>query len=539
MIKKTPELKSLPIIPLPDQCNECKFYNICDYTEILRTADDDIDGISFTYDKGTALLAGNNSVNKEILNKIFSTVKNVVLDECHWLETEKTVSIPIPVDDDFSASIFKKYEKIIKSIAILNMICKFMDIVDDELVKKAIREVYEQIQHKTAYEASLKRVIHRDNGTKFDRIKMCNEVYGEIVNLVESSQFKKLKLDDIKQLYNMLAIVMAPRIQVHAIRDEGRIEVQITAVDSTPRLVYAEFIKSMQHGKRIILTSGTINNNFDYNSLFLSKVNHVLWGKNGDPMNTNATMHIFADHRKLDIVSGRSKYSLHDNFSLVIDDILKIMNIYPRVKIVAINSHVAGMIQYELEHRIERTRLCEHMTDDEQKRYPETVNSYTVDYYKSKTSMGVSSDCRVMITVGIAYKPSWAYDAVTENEEESYIKMRETTHADTWQMLTRVKDPEGEVDSLVFMIGSNLKESEQVSAWGINRIVMAEQTGSGRKKCDVLIRSEQIAKPTIEKCDDVDEMLNKADRYRYTILSFIEQDQWAVSEGNPSDNCSC
>lgn len=191
MIKKTPELKSLPIIPLPDQCTECKFYNICGYTEILRTADDDIDGISFTYDKGTALLAGNNSTNKEILNKIFSTVKNAVFDECHWLETEKTVSIPIPVDDNFSASIFKKYEKIMKSIATFNMLCKFMDIVDDELVRKAIREVYEQIQHKTVYEASLKRVLRRDNGTKFDRLAMCNAVYGEIVSLVESSQFIK------------------------------------------------------------------------------------------------------------------------------------------------------------------------------------------------------------------------------------------------------------------------------------------------------------------------------------------------------------
>jgi hypothetical protein len=76
-------------------------------------------------------------------------------------------------------------------------------------------------------------------------------------------------------------------------------------------------------------------------------------------------------------------------------------------------------------------------------------------------------------------------------------------------MISRVKDPEGKEDSFIFMLRSNLTDVEKVITWGVNRVVRSEITKTGRNS-EVLIRSEPIAKPIVEKCYNVDDMLNKS-----------------------------
>jgi hypothetical protein len=76
-------------------------------------------------------------------------------------------------------------------------------------------------------------------------------------------------------------------------------------------------------------------------------------------------------------------------------------------------------------------------------------------------------------------------------------------------MISRVKDPEGKDDSFVFMLRSNFTDVEKVVMWGINRVVRTDIIKNGRCST-VLIRSEPIAKPIVEKCENVDDMLNKS-----------------------------
>lgn len=56
----------------------------------------------------------------------------------------------------------------------------------------------------------------------------------------------RLKISDLIQLYAMLAIVTAPKIQVCAVKDHGIIKIQLASVDTIFGELVASFIKSMQ-----------------------------------------------------------------------------------------------------------------------------------------------------------------------------------------------------------------------------------------------------------------------------------------------------
>jgi hypothetical protein len=144
------------------------------------------------------------------------------------------------------------------------------------------------------------------------------------------------------------------------------------------------------------------------------------------------------------------------------------------------------------------------------------IEDHEIDYYNSRYSIGVECDYRVIITVGLAYKPANTFDVVAEDSESSYTMLQETVHADTFQAISRAKDPQGKKDSFVFMLGSNLDDVENVVKWGVTRIVRSDMSKK-RRSAEVIIRSEPIAKPVVEKCKDVDDMLAKARGHRHTI----------------------
>lgn len=88
-----------------------------------------------------------------------------------------------------------------------------------------------------------------------------------------------------------------------------------------------------------------------------------------------------------------------------------------------------------------------------------------VDYYKSKNTIGVKSDKRVMIAIGIAQKPTNAFDVYSGNAFYSEQMRDWSVKADTWQAISRVKDPNAEEDSYVYFIGTRVKDAKSVSDW--------------------------------------------------------------------------
>lgn len=491
MIKANPLLDLLQVIPRPEWCPECDNFYKCENLRILHV--DHVDVISTTYHKIAAMMLSKNPIDKQILQKIRNTIKNAVFDECHKLEIEETKHVTLSrhsKQDDVTFN-FNQYDVLKGDWKILKVVDEFLNIINNPEISKARDEVLEQARDSKRYfESSLRRVFDHDCGSKSYRTMLYSEVYSEIVTLCQHPEYK-MKIADLLPLYDMLAIVTSPKVQICAVRDNGVIQVQLAAVDTMHRIMISNFIKTIQRKRRIILTSGTINNgSFDYSNLFFTPVNKMMWGRGGDPLNTIGKMHIYADHRKYKMRSGDSRYSLSDNIANIVDDIIKIRRSYHKVKIIAMNGKLAGELKNQLE-----------------KRYA-GVHPSEIDYYNSKFSIGVECDSRVIITVGLAYKPSNTFDAVTDDPESSYVMLQETVHADTWQAISRAKDPDGVRNSYVFMLGSNLSDVEKVVTWGMDRKVRSTITTTG--KTATVTYSNPISAPIVEKCKDVDDMLRKS-----------------------------
>jgi hypothetical protein len=122
-----------------------------------------------------------------------------------------------------------------------------------------------------------------------------------------------------------------------------------------------------------------------------------------------------------------------------------------------------------------------------------------VTYYKSESTMGVSSKKRICIAIGAAYKPANAFDAITEDRRESDILKEEAIQCDTWQAWSRVKDPNSEEKSIVFALGVNETECKNIVTWGMKRELLIKI--DSEKKCknkNVTVNCEkEITKPKI------------------------------------------
>jgi hypothetical protein len=92
-----------------------------------------------------------------------------------------------------------------------------------------------------------------------------------------------------------------------------------------------------------------------------------------------------------------------------------------------------------------------------------------ITYYKAPEVMGVESNRRVGILIGLSHKPGHAFDAMRPNAKESQILKVESMHADVAQAGSRLKDPAGINISLLFAIGCREKDLYDAFSWGIGR----------------------------------------------------------------------
>jgi len=110
-----------------------------------------------------------------------------------------------------------------------------------------------------------------------------------------------------------------------------------------------------------------------------------------------------------------------------------------------------------------------------------------IDYYRSPNSIGVSCEARIGIAIGIANTPLNSCDFCTSSFEESQSLRLQNIHAATWQAWSRIKDPEGKVDSVLYCIGVRANEVSDIIRQGSNRKVV-----SGKVTMD-----EELPRPNI------------------------------------------
>jgi hypothetical protein len=210
-------------------------------------------------------------------------------------------------------------------------------------------------------------------------------------------------------------------------------------------------------------------------------------------MNNNSKMLILADSKKYHSIGERSLSKKKDE---IIEKITHILDTYGDSECLIITLGIK-----------ERNALEEALE--------KTGHAHEVTYYKAPEMMGVSAKQRIMIAVGLANKPSNAFDVVTSNTDESKVMLWESIHCDTWQAWSRVKDPAGKETSLVFALGCTVEECNAVTTWGYERTVKIESTEERqKKKISVLCDRGRITRPIIIKCNNFTSMLQESAKHK-------------------------
>lgn len=105
------------------------------------------------------------------------------------------------------------------------------------------------------------------------------------------------------------------------------------------------------------------------------------------------------------------------------------------------------------------------------------LRNITVDYYRSADSIGVAQDARICIAVGAAELPKNVCDPLAKGKDENELffdsqQLRiNAVDCATWQAISRVKDPEGLVESHVYFLGVRADVVSRIVTWGTDRTV--------------------------------------------------------------------
>lgn len=503
MVEQWPDLAKLPILPLADKCDGCKEYDACPVTAILRGKG--TDGMVLTYDKLAALMLASgtrpNTMAENIL-KIISKSQNAVFDEIHELQYGKSVSMTVYDDKTYDKHIdISKYIQISSKFRyITSIIIQFKQFLDDTDTKISILKAFQGAESEDYWKHKLSITLDNkyneiDFLTGCDPNKALMGTYAEIIELTKHKNEYDLTMHDIVSIYTMMRIILNEKIVIHSIRDRGKIKVNLVAVDKLYTSMIKSFVMSIQNKiNRVMLTSATICSH-DYDSYFLAdtKTKKILFGANGDPMQTNSKMFILADNKKYSTIGRCSRYNRLEE---IVSKIKTILEIYGKDEciIITLSIREAG----ELEKYLKSIGIEKKVT-----------------YYKAPEMMGVSSKSRIMIAVGVADKPSNAYDAITDTKEESLVLREESMHCDTWQAWSRVKDPQGKDVSLVFALGCSVDQCENIVDWGIGRSIEIDKKNEKSKKVTTVnITGRKISNVKVIKCRTFTQMLTDAEKLK-------------------------
>lgn len=498
LCEQYPDLKRLPILPLPAKCSECEYYDFCPITEIIRKPNSD--GYVLTYQKLVALLLsmGNHpNTTAEAIIDIVSSCRNIVFDEIHEIQYGKSSSLTVYDNSNTENKRidFSKYMQLHTEYRyIFKMLTNFKMLLSEEEIEFNIQGCKWDADEEDHWKHHSHRQIEnnwtdistKDNG---DITKTIIAIYEEIIDLTKERKKYDLKIYDVLDLYKILNIVTSESISLTAIKDGGDIKVNMVAIDVFFTNMIKSFIQSIENGnRRVFLTSATICS-YDYPGLLADnkKMKKITFGSGGDPMNTNNKMLILADKKRYNSIGTNSYFKKKDEILMRIKEILEAYG-NDECKIVAMN----------IKHAIDLQNDLKALKIEKQ-----------VTYYKSPELMGVSADERVLIAVGMAYKPANAYDGITKTLKCSRTLLHESIQSDTWQAWSRVKDPSGENPSLVFALGCRGGACKSITNWGYDRNVIIQDS-----KHSVKVGTECITTPKIIECNDFDSMMKEANVHK-------------------------
>jgi hypothetical protein len=437
-LEEFPILRELPIT-LPDDCEKCIHYGLCKVTAILFRDDFSVAGIS--YAKIQALMISRSKVAKKVRGAL-QMADYVLLDEAHLLGFGSIPSVPVgplpEVDEDY-----KHLKKILEKWRIL-------------LALHA--EIIEEIMNASKDGAAAKHLSRHLVVPEPLSWQELLAVWSELRKLAKTG---RMKPEDIFMLRDAIWILSHPWAVGHYVtEDDGQAGwIHISGSRAKGDRALSEFLQHVVPFAGHIYTSGTLIEPFEgyFTELSGKPVSRATFP---DIMKAGERVTLIPDTWSLNAKGFKQK------LPAIISKIIQIIEREKQpVYIVCPNAAKAAVIRDKLKDM--------------------GIEDTVVDYYRSDLSIGVARKDRVCIAVGMAEIPSNACDPLARGntDEERWLDSRRlrqlTVDAATWQAINRVRDPEGVVDSKIYMIGVRLDRILELVKWGPNRQAVVSKIKTG------------------------------------------------------------
>lgn len=508
-----------------DTCSKCEHFNVCPLTEIQRV--EEFDAVSLTYDKLVAMKLSSDLYLESTVAASYYKINEVkvrILDEVHDLAFDRMTTLPFMDVSYEHINLFKK--KIInaekeygkKSFQLIRAIInRYLKIISDpefvetkEKMKEVFTSSYKDI-FRTKHSVKLnnnnyheiilpKLVTKRSTGEKevrnIDETNVIGFMIKEIVKLTGIIENYDIDILDVKSIYSMVNIIFAKELNIEIrkifdrkIKTHYRYDFYISSVDRYFKKTISEYLKDSPWVSKTFLVSAT-HTEYNYHDLFSPDtiIKNVVFGKNGDPLNANSKLKIFCDSKSF---NSFGKNTIETRESEIVNRCKDIMNIYGKNDKVVI--------------------VCMNIENYEKitKEFKNSEYIPKITYYRCSDMMGVASGYRVGIHISLAHIPSHAFDSIRESHYEARILAEEKMHCDSWQAMSRVKDPQGIEPSVVFALGCTKRDLDNITSWASDgRLVDIIDTGIGRQtEKNVTLIGEHISKPEIIEAEGWNETL--------------------------------
>ncbi|MEA3325146.1 MAG: hypothetical protein U9Q37_08430 [Euryarchaeota archaeon] len=460
LIDKHPEVARLGILPL-NSCksedaktgeeHECPYWNVCPITRPLRQVIG-VGGYAITYQKLAALFLSTGETAKEIISTVLAT-DHLVLDEAHTIAYPNTIAVQAHPEIDMS-----KYGDLDYPM-LPDVVSGFIDILTNasDAIEQIKTNAPEYTDKHLAYPITMDHRI----------LKESKDIAVGISSLVDMMIHRRdydLIVDDVVMLKDMMLLCAEKNHVVHGIiatKSDGgkKLRIHIKTTDAvfrtTIRRTMAGYLDKTHRTRHVWLTSGTMP---DMDGVMPVAAEPLMFG---DPLDTNSKFAVIADRWRVSVRTLRNA----KRFNQIIDEIRQIVGRFG-------DKNCAVCVMNKKWH----DKVAPELKD---------YKNLVITWYASDLTVGVESDRRILIAVGLAEKPTNSMDAVALSRVNvgdltelahtgDYVavsdKLRnERVHIDTMQAWSRAKDPGAKDRSVVVALGCRLKDVRKVVTWHINR----------------------------------------------------------------------
>ena len=459
-IAKEPLLEQLPM-SIPRKCDNCEYADDCHILDIER--DPDAPMKSLTAAKLEAIMFSD-SERAQYLRDVLRDIDVVLFDEAHTLVTSDVAKIPSTVH------LHNLKEKIVQYPLLVKAQRKWTELRMS--IEPELNDLWAQVEQ-DPYNWLVREIKVPWTLTEDDQ----RMIWGELRTLAKKHEELNVTEEEVIQLRDIIEILSQDTARLSYISHDGSGEIYVCGALGRMNGAVKDYLKNNAKNASAIFVSGTL---FEPYPNYFRKVagrdkfmRVTDWPLEQatfpDLCNTNSKMTIYADSNRL---SGDNRQK-HSRISGIIERIKEISKAKGNEPIHVLAPNIA---------------LHASLHKALSKEYPNLF----WDYYRSTNTIGVESDRRTIIAIGLAEVPKNAYDCLADSYTESQTIRVGSVDAATWQAWSRAKDPKGLIPSEVCCIGVKAEDIDRVLTWGPGRRIER----SGDYNYDVVC-DEELPKPVI------------------------------------------